>query len=374
VSQKNIAIVLIALALGACNREPYRVGVWQGPTGANLAKMAEQEINFNGGVAGRRLNARVVSMRDVSQNLLTPEILRASLDSIARDTMVLAVITRMTDSVTEAAAQQFEEVGVPYLVSTPVDENYVKTHPHAFLLVPTIQEQAEFLAQQAVAEPSPRTVAIMHVREPHAETLANAIKTALAARGIAVAFTSTFAQSADEINITAKAREMAAQKPSILYWIGRSPSLLLVHPIVRNAVPNVRFLSSDLTESWHLYTNPQGVFTGVRFVRYMDPSSADSLVKGLRERLLMWIGRNELNNEVALTYDAIRAVAQVIRAGNTSRAAVLQYLRSNPTLTAVNGPMRFADQRVARPMELAEVMLDTVLTVTTTAARHASRN
>jgi ABC-type branched-subunit amino acid transport system substrate-binding protein len=374
VSKKSIAVVLIALALAACNREPYRLGVWQGPTGANLAKMAEQEINFNGGVAGRRLNARVVSMRDVSQNLLTPEILRASLDSIARDTMVLAVITRMTDSVTEAAARQFEELRVPYLISTPVDQSYVKSHPHAFLLVPTTQEQGEFLAEQALAEPAPRTVAIMHVREQHAEALANAIKTALAARGIAVAFTTSFAQTADELNMTAKAKEVAAQKPTIMYWIGRSPSLLLVHPIVRNAVPEVRFLSSELTESWHLYTNPQGVFTGVRFVRYMDPSSADSLVKGLRERLLMWIGRNELNNEVALTYDAIRGMAQVIRAGNTNRAAVLQYLRSNPTLTAVNGPMRFADQRVSRPMELAEVQLDSVVTVATSAARHAARN
>ena len=149
-------LLLSALALGACTEQPRRIGVWAGPTGANMATMAATEVNYGGGIAGRRLVARVVSQQAVSFSELTDAALKLSLDSISSDTTVIAVITRMTDSVTEAAARRWESLGVPYLVTTPVSKEYVKTHPHAFLLVPPIEEQASFLAEQALQEPQPR--------------------------------------------------------------------------------------------------------------------------------------------------------------------------------------------------------------------------
>src|SRR5262249_47420661 len=150
--------------------------------------MVQSEINYTGRVGERRLEARVVSQRAVSFNELTDDGLRLSLDSMATDTTVRAVVMRMTDSVTEAAAQRFEQLGMPYLITTPVSEQYLTTHPHAFLLVPTVEEQAELLAAQAMAEPAPRRVALIHVREPHADSMATAITRALAKRGITPVF------------------------------------------------------------------------------------------------------------------------------------------------------------------------------------------
>lgn len=371
--KRTLLLVLLAAALTACSEQPYRIGVWSGPTGANLAKMVESEINFNGGVAGRRMKVRVVDQRAVVMNELTPAALRASLDSIARDTSVTAVVTRMTDSITEHGAQLFEQHGIPYLISTPMDEQYLATHPHAFLLVPTVQQQAEFLAAQVEQEPTPRRVAIMYVRERHAEALATEIGNALARRGIKPVFTTSFSQSSDELNLTAKGRELTSYEPTIMYFVGRSPSLLVVHPVIRNEIPDIRILASDLAESWHVYMNPQGVYTGVRFVRYMDPSSPDSLIAGLRDRLLVWIGRNELNNEATITYDALRGLAEVMRTGATSRAAVLEYLRNNPTLNGLAGPMKFNAQRVPRDMHLAEVRFNSVVPVGRS-EQHAGRN
>ncbi len=356
-------IVLFALAGAACSKEPYRVGVWTGLTGASIAKMVESEVNFKGGVAGRRLQVRLVAQRALARDSLTPAILAASLDSMAKDQSVLAVVTRMTDSVTEGAAQHFEQQTLPYLVTTPVDEAYAQKHPHAFLLSPSVQSEAQFIVQQSLRGKRDARVAIMHVREPHAVEQVDAIAAELTKRGITPVLTLSYSQNADEYNMSAKANEMAAAKPGVLYFVGRSPSLMLVHGIIRNRVPDVELYGTSLVESWHLYLNPQRVYTGLKFVRYADPMANDSAMIRLRDRLTMWIGRNELNTEELLALDGERAIAAAINDNAVTRAAVLQQLRSK-AFPGLAGPVRFgAGQRVERSLYLAEVGYDSVRTV-----------
>jgi ABC-type branched-subunit amino acid transport system substrate-binding protein len=366
---KSKLVVVGVMLISACSKEPRRIGVWMGPTGANVARMAASSINYTGGVAGRRLAARVVSQRVVSFGELTPEVLKVSLDSIVGDTTVLAMITRMGDSVTNAAAEEMEKRGVPYLVGTPVSEAYVKAHPHAFLLVPTIDEEAEFLAQQALHAKEPRRVVMLSVREPHADSMVAAITRSLARRGITPTFASTFSQSADEYNLQAKAAEISTYRPTVMYFVGRSPSLFVMHGTIRNKSPDMLLLASNLVESFHVYGNPGWKYTGLHFVRYLDPlTTSDSLVVGLRDRLWGWIGRNELNSEAAITYDGIRALADVMNSGAVTRDAIAQKLRSSYEFKGVMGPMSFGpEQRVKRVLQLAEVKSDTIVTVTTSA-------
>jgi ABC-type branched-subunit amino acid transport system substrate-binding protein len=365
VLKSRLLIVPGVLVIAACSEQPRRVGVWAGPTGANIARMAATEINFNGGVAGRRLVARVVAQQAVSFSELTQETLRLSLDSISRDTTVVAVITRMTDTITEAAARRWESIGMPYLVTTPVSDQYAKTHPNAFLLVPTIEEQAEFLAEQALQEPQPRRVALLNVREPHAESMTAAIVRELDARGIKPVYSTSFSQAADEFNLTAKAAELATHTPTILYFIGRSPSLFVMHGTIRNKLPNIRLLGSDMVESFHVYGNPGWKYTGLRFVRYFDPlSNTDSAVAKLRDRFWGWVGRNELNSEAGITFDAIGALAHAMQAGAVTRTGLAEALRASLDYKGVVGPVRFGpERRVRRTMYLAEVRMDSIVTV-----------
>ena len=368
-------ILLGAFAVAACTEQPRRIGVWAGPTGANMATMAATEINYGGGIAGRRLVARVVSQQAVSFSELTPAALKLSLDSISSDTTVLAVITRMTDSVTEAAAQRWESLGVPYLVTTPVSKEYTKTHPHAFLLVPPIEEQAAFLAEQALQEPQPRQVAMLYVREPHADSMAAAVTRELNARGIKPIYSTSFSQSADEFNLQAKAAELATHSPNIVYFIGRSPSLFVMHGTIRNKLPNMRLLSSDLVESFHVYGNPGWKYTGLRFVRYFDPNtSSDTMIAKLRDKFWGWVGRNDLNSEAGLTYDAIQALATAMKSGAVTRQALTEALRGSVNHHGIVGPVQFGpEQRVKRTMYLAEVKLDTIVTVGSSAAAGIAR-
>jgi ABC-type branched-subunit amino acid transport system substrate-binding protein len=300
----------------------------------------------------------------VSFNELTPDILALSLDSMATDTMVRAMVMRMTDSVTEAAAQKFEALGIPYLITNPVAADYTRSHPHAFLLVPTVEEQADFLVQQVQAEPAPRRVALFSLREPHADSLAAALSRALAARGLTPVFAATFAQSADAFTMQAKAEETASYRPTVILFIGRTPSLYEVYGTFLNRLPSARVLASDLAETFHLYGDPGQRYTGVRFVRFMDPWAPDSLTAGLRDRLWGWIGRDELNSEAAVTYEAIKGLAQVMDLGAVARDSLTRALQNGARMTGLHGPWQFdAERRVRRPIYLAEVRRDTVVVV-----------
>ena len=363
-SYRYLLIVPLSLLSIACQKEPHRIGVWTGGTGANVAKMVESDVNFKGGVADRRLEVRLVARRAVARDSLTPAMLRASLDSMANDPSVLAVVTRMTDSITEGAAETFEKSNLPYLITTPVDENYARTHPHAFLLAPSTQSEADFLAEQGLKRSEGRRkVAILHTREPHAVEQAEAITEALAKRGVKPAMTLSYAPDADEYNMTAKAHEIASVSPDILFFVGRSPSFMLLHSVIRNRVPGVQIYGSSLVESWHLYLNPQRIYTGLHFVRYADPMSPDTAMTRLRDRLTMWIGRDELNTEELIALDAERAVAAAMSDSAVTRAAMLEHLRTK-SFEGVAGPLRFgANQRTPRTLYLAEVRDDSIVTV-----------
>lgn len=359
--KKILACSYLAVALSACEDEPYRAGVWMGPTGANVAKMIETEINFSGGASGRRFKTRVVSQRAVVFGELTPQALAASLDSLNRDPSIIGLLTRMTDSTTARMTADFERSGLPYLIATPVTRDYARTHPHAFMLVPSIEEQAEYLAAQAVLEPAPRRVTIMNVREDGADSMAQHIKRALQQKGIETVLITSFSQNTDQLNLLAKTEELIAAKPTVLYWIGRSPSLMIVHPPLRNRFPDVRIISTDLVESFHVYQNPQGLYTGVRFLRYMDPTSKDSTIHAVRERMVMWIGRDELTNESAITFDALHGIVTAIRTGATTRDSLFGYFRNGPTLTGISGTVKFGEgQRAVREMHMAEVKFNGV--------------
>jgi ABC-type branched-subunit amino acid transport system substrate-binding protein len=357
-------ILLAAVAISGCSEQPYRLGVWAGPTGANVAKLVEQDINYNGGVGDRRMHIRVVSQAMVSFNELTAEALKLSLDSMVADTTLRAVVTRMTDTVTEAAARRFESAGIPYLITNPVSNAFLQSHPHAFLLVPTVEDQAEFLVEQVAAEPAPRRVALFSLREPHADSLATAIRRALQARGMSPVVSMTFPQTADSYTMQAKAAETGTYRPNIVLFIGRTPSLYEVYGTFLNQLPNVRVICSDLVETFHLYGNPGQRYTGVRFVRFFDPLAPDSMTISLRDRLWAWIGRDELNSEAAVTYEGLRGLAELMKQGALSREALTQALRGGKPMAGVLGPWQFdADRKAKRPMQLAEVRSDTVVVV-----------
>jgi len=357
----RFAPVLPVLLFAACLDEPYRVGVNMGPTGGATAQMVESGINFSGGANGRRLTVRIPVQRAVANYEVTPEMMAAALDSLARDTSLIAIVTRLNDTVALAAAERFEQAGIPYITASPMPRNFDQTHPNAFQLVPSAEEQAALLVEHALKlNPGPHRPAIIFLNEDYGQRMARAIGDELTRRKAAPVFTRGYRPEIDALGLQAIAEEMAqTKKPTVVFWAGRSPSLLEAFPTIRNRLDTVPVFGTDMIESFHVYASPRA-YTGLRFVRYQNPISSDSTIDSFRARLTMWIGRDEITNEAMLTADAIRMIREAINGGGTDRHSLAAYLKgmgtTYPAYNGMVGPITFDAQRRANlPMELVEV-------------------
>jgi hypothetical protein len=128
----------------------------------------------------------------------------------------------------------------------------------------------------------------------------------------------------------------------------------------RDAAKEIRVIGSDLVESTSLYENSQGGYTGLKYVRYADPRSAEPRMRDLHERYMMWISRGEMTSEAAIVYDAMMLTGEALRSGARTRSQFLEYFtslgKSRPPYNGVTGPIAFGDDgEVAREFLLAEV-------------------
>lgn len=350
--------VVLSCGLTACGNKPFKIGINGGPGGADVARMAASEIRQSGAAKDRRVDIRIAAMRPMVQNLATPEMFRAALDSMGDDKYVGVVISRFLDEATLQAAQTFKRKQVPFIATTPLPPGIASANGPGFSMAPSYQKQAKFLADQAKAGDK---IAIVHIDDYYGVSLTNTLLTALQARGMKAADVRKYEQSWDEPRMVALGADLQqVTDPTLVYFIGRAPSLELVWQRFREAGKGTRVIGSDLVESPAVYDNPEGRFTGLRYVRYFDPKATEERMKDLHDRYAMWIGRGEMTGEAVLIYDAMMMTAEALRSGARTHTEITQYLaslgRSRPPFKGVGGLVAFGDDgEVDRKFELAEV-------------------
>jgi ABC-type branched-subunit amino acid transport system substrate-binding protein len=363
---RRLLLLTLALTVTACSRPKVKVGLNVGAAGADVGAMAASAIRQSQAAKDRRFEVRVAAQRAVSSQQATPQMIKASLDSIGRDEKVAVVVSRFLDQEALDAAHQFKAERIPFLSVTPLPAGTATAQGPAFALVPGYDKQAQFMAEQAAKDDR---VAIVHINDAYGVTLTNALTEALKARGIVPVDTRKYEQSWDEPRVMAVGRELDRDKhPTLLFFIGRAPSLQLVWQPFREGFKEIRVIGSDLVESTSLYVNPEAIFTGLKYVRYADPQSAEPRMKDLHDRYMMWISRGEMTSESALVYDAMMMTGEALRSGARTREQFQQYFaslgRTRPPFDGVTGPIAFTDGgAVARKFHLAEVTNQGVVAV-----------
>ena len=359
-------VVRLTVLLAACGDPKLKVGLNVGAAGADVGAMAASEIRQSQAAKDRRFEVRIAAQRAVSNQSAPPQMIKAALDSLAEDEAIAVVVSRFLGQETLDAARSYKSANVPFISVTPLPPGTSAPGGPGFSLVPGYAKQAEFMAGHASANDR---VAIVHINDAYGVTLSNALTEALKTRGITPVDVRKYDQSWDEPRVVAVGTEMARDKmPTLLYFLGRAPSLQLVWQPFRESAKEVRVIGSDLVESTSLYTNPEGGFTGLKYVRYADPQSAEARMKDLHDRYMMWISRGEMTSEAALVYDALMMTGEALRAGARTRAQFREYFnslgRSRPPFNGVAGPVAFDDAgEVARPFQLAEVTYNGIVTV-----------
>jgi ABC-type branched-subunit amino acid transport system substrate-binding protein len=179
-----------------------------------------------------------------------------------------------------------------------------------------------------------------------------------------------YADGADSATIGRLRDHIIESRPDLLIWIGRPRSLAILLPPLRDALPDVAVLCTDACDTPLVYRNADGVFTGMHFVRFTNPSDQDASLSSFQERYHARTGQRA-GSEAVLTYDAVSLVRAALKDGARTREDVRRYLASlgaeRPAFRGLTGLIEF-DTTGAFPRRymLAEVGADSV-----TSARHA---
>lgn len=361
----------LALALAAgCGDPDLKAGINAGPAGAGVGQMAAREVRMAGAAKDRRFDVRIAAQTIIARGELTPEILGASLDSLAADEDVAVIVSRFLEKAELDAARRFNAAGQPYLSLSPLPRGIATANGPGFSLVPSLRAQAEFLAQHAQANDR---ITVVHLNNEYGRELAALLVAALRARGFTQVDVRHYEQSWDEPRVVALGTEIEAASPTVMFFLGRAPSLELVWQPFRNAAKPIRVFGSDLVESPALYANREGRFTGLKYVRYFDPKSRDPRMDDLNTRYWMWLSLGEMTNEAALVYDAMLLMGDALRAGARTDGEFISFFaslgKSRPAFDGVGGPIAFDENGdVQREFKLAEVTGRGVLSADSAAA------
>jgi ABC-type branched-subunit amino acid transport system substrate-binding protein len=142
-----------------------------------------------------------------------------------------------------------------------------------------------------------------------------------------------------------------ATGPDIIVWIGLTPELQVIRPLLRRALPRARVLGSDGV-SFIGATADLAPFEGDRLVALTDVHADRPALRSVDARFRPLSGR-ALTDAAALTYDAVGVLAEAMRSGDQTRAGILRSLEagaaSGRRYEGITGSIIFDRNGDARP-------------------------
>lgn len=358
---RSLYLVLLSLSVAACGDRAYRVGVLSRSGAFEGADLAAREINGKNGIDGTPL--RIVRGDTMAAVDAAHHDSSAIVDRLTADTTVKVVLQQSTQGLQPGVLRIYLSRGVPVLVLGPaLDKPQGRGIYH---LMPTAREEAALMSVQAARLWQPKRVAIVHSDDAYGLVLATELQDQL--QGATFVLKTPFAETIDTTTVAAVERAISAAKPDVLFWIGppRVLGILLVR--LRQHLPDLRIMGSDAAEAKKVYENPDGLYTGLVFVRASEPTGDTARVNNFQYRFAMWMG-GQGTSEALLAYDVTGMIAQAMREGAVSRQQLRDYIaslgRSRAAYSGVTGPIAFDSVGVLRrPLGLAEVREDGVKAV-----------
>jgi branched-chain amino acid transport system substrate-binding protein len=333
---------------------PIRIGVVLSDDGVLGARIAAGEVSAAGGVAGRKLSVLVTEEASTAAH---PAIELA--ERLSADPTVIAVVGHSNSAATLAASQTYNRHHVPQIAPTSSAPAISQAGEYTFRLVASDEYQGKFLADAITEGGKIQRVAILYVNDEYGRALYGELREQLRRREIPVVYEAPFLAEPRFTWPATLARSVVEQQPDVLVWIGRPGELAILLPQLREMLPRLSILASDGVQSQKFHQNEDGIFTGVRFVRFRDVESDANDMRALRERFRS-DGGLALTDEAALAYEAIHLVAAAIAAGGARRENVRDYLASlgssRPPYAGPLGPIAFDSNGDAKPHYVMSVL------------------
>lgn len=336
--------------LGACaDQAPPRVGVIVSAAPGRAAGLAAGEQQ-----PGERGHFEAVIASPASTATGAEEAI-AQANAFVIDPRVVAVVGHSNSASSLAASQIYNSAGLVQIAPTTTAPVYGQAGPFSFRLVPSDTLQAAYLSKALRHHWPGSRIAVVHVNDDYGRGLLRVLRPQLDS----VVFEGLYADGADSTDVMRLRSEIADSRPDALVWLGRPGTLGMMLPSLRAVLPDLAVVCADACDVAAVYSNRAGQFTGLHFVRFLDPASPDSAMRSFQVRYREQTGE-VASSEALLTYDAVSLVRAALRDGARTRAEVREYLRSlgaaRPAFEGITGRIEFdASGAFVRTYGLAEV-------------------
>lgn len=352
---RSLLPILLAASVLACGEKSYRVGILSRNTVFEGADLAARQANAKNGIDGVPL--RIVRA-DTGGETRTDT--ARIVDKLAGDTTVKLILQQTGAGIPAALLRIFYARGIPVLALGPIldkpDGQWV------FHLMPAAHDEAKLMAEQATRLWHPKRVAIVHSPEPYGVILSAEVRNLVP--GSSFVLDTPYIDTQDTTVVAALERVITSAKPDVLFWLGAPRVLATMLVRLRQHLPNLPIMGSQALESKRVYENPDGIYTGLVFVRLADPSVDTARYNAFQYQYALWMG-GQSTSDALLAFDATNMVIEAMRGGAVSRKQIRDYIaslgRSRPAYAGVTGPIAFDSLGVLiRSLGLAEVREDGV--------------
>lgn len=351
----NLLLLLMFALTGCADEAPPKIGVIVSETPAQAADIAAAELRpGERGYFEALIAVPATPATDAEQAI-------EQAYAFVNDPRVLAVVGHANSASSLAASQIYNEAGLVQIAPTTTAPVYGAAGPFSFRLVPSDSFQAQYLSMVLEHHFPDSRIALVHVNDDYGRGLVRMLRPQLDN----IAFEGMYADGGDSVMVTRLRDGIAASKPDLLVWLGRPRMLGLLLPQLRRILPDLAVVCADACDTAIVYDNADGEYTGLFFVRFLEPGDTDSATVSFRSRYQKQTGQ-VASGEALLTYDAVRLVRAALLDGARTREEVRQYLVSlgsgRPAFEGITGKLEFdgSGASTRRPYRLAEVRADGV--------------
>lgn len=366
-------LLLVSGLLLACERQSeLRIGIVVSYDASLAAMIAAEEANRMAPAGAPRID--VIIPPYTPPNTAAPAITIAS--ELVDNASVVAVVGHSNSSASLAASPIYNRSGLLQIAPTSTAPALRAAGEYTFTLLPNDENQARFLVKTVLAS-APRRLGIVYVNDDYGRGLLAFVRRSLPS-GITT-LELPYRELPDVIHAGGEIDRAAAVNadpfrsaidrlrtfgPDHILWLGRPAPLGDYLDAVPASLRGLPITGSDALDSPLLYDNAYGRFNGIRFVRFLDPASADPQVTALRDAFFHRSG-NRISSEAILTYDAVRLIASAVHQGAHDRKSIRNHVArigsAGPAFNGASGRLAFDSAgEVAREYMLAEVAPDGV--------------
>jgi len=352
---KRPAAARLVLAAALCGApvlvagEPVRIGFFMSMTGRDAsfgeaslrgARLAVDGLNAAGGVLGRPVELVVEDDRSIAGESAT-----AVKKLISRD-RVVALVGECSSARTLEAASVAQASGVPMVTPAATSPRVTRVGDEIFRVCFVDDFQGRVIATFARRRLGLRRAALLvDSSAPYSVGLADAFSRTFTALGGEIVASQNYLGS--EADFRAQLTAIRAARPDALFLPGYYVAAGLVARQSRELGMAATLLGGDGFEAPQLLEIGGDALEGTYYSTHFAVESTGEASRGFVEAFRGRFGAAP-NGLAALTYDAVRLVADAVRrAGTTDRASVRRALAATRGFAGVTGLMTINARRDA---------------------------